>query len=140
MMRTLTGLLLLAVLTVGCETKQSSASPRTEDRARIAAANAFTELYARSRLSQWNIHAKAAGPTCDVLFVDTAIVLEDSMIEAMHFGAGAYDISKGGVQQFYQERAFRGVAYKDGSGRIWTYGAVTIPEAEAMKPCGTNEQ
>jgi hypothetical protein len=57
------------------------------------------------------------------------------MVEAMHYGAGAYDIYDGGVQQFLRERAFRGVAYKDGSGRVWTYGAVTQNEAEALVPC-----
>ncbi|HYC60322.1 MAG TPA: hypothetical protein VEK79_12235 [Thermoanaerobaculia bacterium] len=101
----------------------------------IKHADHFTERYAQSRLARWNVHARAAGRDCAVLFVETSMILEDSMIEAMHYGAGAYDIHEGGVQQFLRERAFRGVAYKDRSGRLWTYGAVTPAEAEGLTPC-----
>ena len=57
------------------------------------------------------------------------------MIEAMHYGAGAYDIYDGGVQHFYRVQTFRGVAYKDGSARVWTYGAVSAAEADGIRAC-----
>jgi hypothetical protein len=92
-----------------------------------AAARLFTQRYAQSRFRAWHVRATAAGRDCDVLLVETSIVLEDSMIEAMH-----YD---GGVQRFCREGSFRGVAYKDSSGRLWTYGGVTAAEAETLQPC-----
>jgi hypothetical protein len=110
-------------------------STQPRNNARVRDASVFTEHYSKSRLAQWNVRARAAGADCAVLFVETAIILEDSMIEAMHYGAGAYDIYDGGVQRFSRERAFRGVAYKDKSGRVWTYGAVTTAEAERLAPC-----
>jgi hypothetical protein len=127
-------LLLLSVL--ACESNQP-ASPgiSTPRDTRIAAAHAFTGRYAHSRLSGWDIRASAAGADCDVLFVRTSIILEDSMIEAMHYGAGAYDVYTGGVQQFCRDRTFRGVAYKDASEKVWTYGAVTIGEGESLELC-----
>ena len=57
------------------------------------------------------------------------------MVEALHYGAGAYGVYDGGVQRFSRDRAFRGVAYKDSSGRIWTYGNVSVAEVAAMKRC-----
>lgn len=102
---------------------------------RIAAAHHFTELYSKSRLSGWDVRASAAGNDCAALFVTTSIILEDSMVEAMHYGAGPYDIHDGGIEHFYRESSFRGVAYRDASGRIWTYGAVNAIEAEAFVPC-----
>lgn len=129
------GMLLLAAAIASDSKHPESAQRPDKTDSRIAAADAFTSRYAKSRLSGWNIRARASGTDCDVLFVNTAIILEDSMIEAMHYGAGAYDVDTGGVQQFYRDRTFRGVAYKDGSGRIWTYGAVSVAEAEGMRPC-----
>ena len=127
-------LLLTAVIT--CESNRLRAPRRpTASDGRIAAAHAFTRRYAQSRFSGWNIRADAAGTDCDVLFVNTSIILEESMIEAMQYGAGTYDIYDGGVQHFYREQTFRGVAYKDGSERIWTYGAVSVAEAEGMTAC-----
>lgn len=127
-------LLLSAVVT--CESNRIK-TPRklTADDGRIAAAHAFTRRYAQSRFSGWNIRADAAGADCDVLFVNTSIVLEESMVEALHYGAGTYDIYDGGVQHFSRQQAFRGVAYKDRSARVWTYGAVSAAEAEAMTAC-----
>lgn len=101
----------------------------------VAAAQSFTRLYSKSRLSGWNVQARAASPDCSVLLVETSIVMEASIIEAMHYGAGAYDVYDGGVQRFYRDRGFRGVAYKDTSGAIWTYGEVTAHEAETLAPC-----
>ena len=127
-------LLLTAVITCESNRMKSPRKPSSSD-GRIAAANAFTRRYAQSRFSGWNIRADAAGTDCDVLLVRTSIVLEESMIEAMHYGAGAYDIYDGGVQHFCREQTFRGVAYKDASDRVWTYGAVSVAEAEGMTAC-----
>jgi hypothetical protein len=105
------------------------------DEIHAAAADHFTERYSRSRLSAWNVRADAAGRDCAVLFIEASLILEDAMVEAMHYGAGAYDIYDGGVQQFCRDRAFRGAAYKDSTGKIWTFGAVTEAEAESLKRC-----
>lgn len=129
-------LLLLSLFVLACESNQPSSLKVTTDRDnRMAAARSFTGIYEHSRLSKWTVRASVAGAGCDVLFVRTSIILEDSMIEAMHYGAGAYDVYPGGVQQFYRDRAFRGVAYKDSSERVWTYGAVTTAEGESLTPC-----
>ena len=106
---------------------------RTEPNAYVTAANAFTDAYAGSRLASWNVRASAVGQDCGVLLVETKIILEDSMVEGMQYGTGAYDIN-GGVEQFCTDRAFRGVAYRDGSGRVWTYGKVAASEV-AGAPC-----
>ena len=127
-------LLLTAVITCESNRLKPQRRPAASD-GRIAAAHAFTRRYAQSRFSGWNIRAEAAGSDCDVLLVNTSIVLEESMIEAMQYGAGTYDIYEGGVQHFYREQTFRGVAYKDGSERVWTYGAVTVAETEGMTAC-----
>jgi hypothetical protein len=132
--------ILLGLLFVGaaatCESNRLEVPPRSiAADERIQAANAFARRYAQSRFSQWNIRANAAGEDCDVLFINASVTLEESMIEAMQYGAGAYDIYDGGVQRFYRDRTFRGVAYQDGSERVWTYGAVSVAEAERMTPC-----
>jgi hypothetical protein len=103
--------------------------------ARVTAAGVFTQRYSRSPLSVWNVHGRAAGTDCDVLLVETSVVMDDSMVEALHYGAGAYGVVEGGVQRFYLDGAFRGVAYRDSSGRVWMYGDVTRNEAETLKPC-----
>jgi hypothetical protein len=104
-------------------------SPRPN--AHVAAANLLTQRYATSRFAAWRIRATARGNDCSVLVLQTSIILEDSMIEAMHYGAGSYDTYDGGMQQFTRDHRFRGVAYKDISGKIWTYGPVSRKEAEA---------
>jgi len=101
----------------------------------VAAANVFTVRYAHSRFAGWKIRATARGRECDVLLVETDMVMEDSIVEAMHYGAGAYGVVEGGVQQFYRDRSFRGVAYKDSSGRIWAYGNVTAQDAATLPRC-----
>jgi hypothetical protein len=101
----------------------------------VAAANVFTDRYAHSRFARWNVRATARGRDCDVLLVETDMVMEDSMVEAMHYGAGAYGVVDGGVQRFYRDRSFRGVAYKDSSGRIWAYGDVTAQDAATLSQC-----
>ena len=102
---------------------------------RMSSADALTGIYARSRMSGWKVRAQAAGTDCAILFVETPIIMEESMVDALHYGAGKYDIYSGGVQQFCRDRSFRGVAYKDGSGRVWAYGAVSQNEAETVRPC-----
>ena len=102
---------------------------------RIAAAKQLTKRYEHSRFSAWKLRARAAGADCDVLFVQTANVLDDSLVEAMHYGGNDYQMVEGGVRQFSHDRKFRGVAYQDASERIWTYGAVTPTEGESLEPC-----
>lgn len=109
-----------------------------EDRpngARIAAARMLTQLYRRPVAASWRVRATAAGKDCSVLFVQTPLVLEDSLVEALQYGAGPGDVYRGGAQQFSQERTFRGVAYRDGTGHVWAYGSVTTDEAERLLPC-----
>ena len=126
-------ILLSALLLIsGCKTKPPSTSFTA---VHVTAASLFTQRYAQSRLAAWNVRAAAAGDDCDILLVDTSIVLEDTMVEALHYGAGAYGVYDGGVQRFVRDRAFRGVAYRDSTGRIWTYGNVNAREAERLKRC-----
>ncbi|PYQ26596.1 MAG: hypothetical protein DMF56_23580 [Acidobacteria bacterium] len=127
MTRILAVALTIAAWMSSCDSNQ----PRMKSNEHVAAADAFTSRYARSRLARWNVQAHAAGTDCGVFFVQTKIVMEDSMVEALHYGGGAYDVYRGGVQQYSHDRAFRGVAYRDGSGRMWTYGDVTTGEALA---------
>lgn len=102
---------------------------------RASAASLFTSHYAHSRMSAWALKAHAAGTDCTILFVQTPMIMDDSIVEALHYGAGAYDVYAGGVQRFYRERSFRAVVYKDGSERLWTYGAIANGEVEALEPC-----
>jgi hypothetical protein len=102
---------------------------------RIGAARIFTERYAHSRFARWDIRATAAGSDCAVLLVRTSQVMDDSLVEAIHYGAGAYEIVEGGVQGFSQARAFRGVVYSDPTKRYWTFGVVSESEAEELEPC-----
>jgi hypothetical protein len=107
-------------------------SPRGE---RIAAASLLPAHCATSRLTKWNIRGRAAGADCNVLLVETTMVLEDSLVEAIHYGSGAYAVVEGGVRRFTRERAFRGVVYRDRTGRVWSYGDLTLGEAEELQPC-----
>jgi hypothetical protein len=124
--------LLSIALIIACE---SNPKPSPHD-LRVAAARAVTQRYAHSRLESWRIRASAAGSDCDVLLVDTSVLMEDSMVEALHYGGGAYDVDGGGVERVCRARAFRGVAYRDSAARLWTYGDVTADEARTLRPCG----
>lgn len=126
----LTRVLAIAMLAVACAPPQQQ-SPREE---RIAAALLLTRQCAVSRLAKWNIHGVAAGPDCSVLLVETSMVLDDSLVEAIHYGTGPYAVVDGGVRQF-SARSFRGVAYRDRIGRVRTYGNLTQTEAEELQPC-----
>jgi hypothetical protein len=125
--------LLLSMVTVlaACE---SNPKPSASD-VRIAAARTFSQRYAHSWLAGWNVRARVAGRDCDVLLVDTSIIMEDSMIEALHYGGGTYGVVDGGVQNFYRQRSFRGVVYKDSTARVWTYGGVTSEEVPTLQRC-----
>jgi len=108
-------------------------SPRSD--AHVTAAALLTQRCAAPPYTAWHIHATAAGSDCSVLVLQAEIILEDSMIEALHYGAGAYNTLPRGVKQFTADHAFRGVIYKDVSGRSWPYGAVTEREVEEVTPC-----
>lgn len=117
-------LLVATLLITACHSRTS----------RVAEANAFTSLCGQTRLAKWNVRASAAGDDCAVLLVETrSMILEDAMVEAMHHGSGAYDMFDGGLERYARQRSFRGVAYKDKSGRIWRYGKLTAKEA--LQPC-----
>jgi hypothetical protein len=123
--------LLLVALLLACELNPHG-SPRE---VRATAARRLTQRYAQSPLAPWNVRARAAGRDCDVLLVDTSVIMGDSMIEALHYGGGVYSVDGAGVGQFCRARAFRGVAYKDSTDRVWTYGNVTAEEAQTLKRC-----
>ena len=126
--------LLIAALLAAAACGSHPPSPRKRD-AHVVAADLFTQRYAHSRFAGWKVHARAIGSNCDVLLVETSVIMEDSMVEALHYGAGLYGVVDGGVRRFSSDRCFRGVAYKDFSGRTWTYGAVTEAETGASKRC-----
>ena len=126
--------LLLAAAT--CKPQPSTAPQPPVDRfARIRAAGDLTSSYAHSRMAKWKVRGNAAGARCGVLLVEVAVVMEDSMVGAMHYGTGPYDVLQGGVDRFYRTHTFRGVAYRDATGRVWPYGAVSQREAEELVPC-----
>jgi hypothetical protein len=121
----------MCVMATVCAPRQAE-SPREK---RIAAASLLTRRCAASRLAKWNIRGIAAGADCSVLLVDTSMVLDDSLVEAIHYGTGPYAVVDGGVRQFSRLRAFRAVAYRDRIGRVRTYGDLTQTEAEELQPC-----
>ena len=123
------GLAVCLIVTV-CTPRQPSVREH-----RIAAASLFTRRCAVSRLAKWNIRGIAAGADCSVMLVHTSMVLDDSLTEAIHYGTGVYAVVDGGVRQFTSERAFRGVAYRDRTGRVRAYGNLTQGEAEELQPC-----
>jgi hypothetical protein len=102
---------------------------------RIAAAKLLTKRYEQSRFAGWKLRARAAGADCDVLLVQTRNVLDDSLVEAMHYGGTDYQMVDGGVHQFHKDRAFRAVAYQDAAERVWTYGRITPAEGDSLEPC-----
>jgi hypothetical protein len=102
---------------------------------RIASAVLLKSEYDRSPLADWGIRVKAAGSDCRILLIHAGVIMDDTMIEAMHYGAGSYAVYEGGVQRFYLERSFRGVAYTDSSEKVWTFGTISEAEAAAAEPC-----
>ena len=129
----------LFIFALACES-QPPVSPRQPAVARnaaryVEAARRLTELYTKTRMADWNVKADAAGSNCDFLFIETATVLDTSMVDAIHYGVAAYDFLPGGVKQFGRTNAFRGVVYKDASGYLWTYGNLKRVDAESLRPC-----
>ncbi|MDQ3283039.1 MAG: hypothetical protein M3Q69_16690 [Acidobacteriota bacterium] len=121
---------------------QSPTAPVHRSRSRAAyveSANTFTDHYGVSQLPAWQLHANAAsaatGDTCDVLLVETPMVLDTTVVDALHYGTNQPESIKGGIQKFYRRAVFRGVVYKDSTGRTWTYGNVTEDEAQQLVPC-----
>ena len=121
---------LLAIM-FGCEAHQIQPGVRS----RISAASVLSQQYASSPLASWNVRVNAAGRDCAVLLVQPSISMDDSLVEALHYGSGPYAAYGGGVEHFSRDHSFRAVAYRDASGHIWTYGAVDTAEAETLAPC-----
>lgn len=115
----------LGILLVFCTCELD---PRTK--IAIAAAGAFTKQYAKQRLI-----AAAAGQDCLVLLIRANDPLDDTTVEAIHYGTGDYKAYDGGAQQFAEDRKFRAVAYRDTNGGLWTYGAITRAEAQSIPIC-----
>lgn len=101
----------------------------------VTAASALTRKYAQSRFEKWNVRATATGRDCSVLLVETSIVLDESMVEAMHYGIGPYALEGRGLQNFSQEGGFRGVVYKDPTDRVFPYGDLRNENPRFLAPC-----
>jgi hypothetical protein len=102
---------------------------------RITAATALTQQYAQSHFEKWHIRASAAGNDCGVLLVETSIVLDEAMVDAMHAGTGPYAVKGRGLQHFSRDSAFRAVVYRDPTGRVWPYGDLGADDARSVSPC-----
>lgn len=113
------------------KTTQVEAIPGKERRIRVAAY--VTREYAGSRLKEWDIRGRATGNDCRVLFIETPAIMERSMVEAMHYGRGTYSVLDRSIDDLYRQNTFRGVAYRDGSGTVMTFGDITSEEVEP--PC-----
>ena len=109
--------------------------PVDMNKVRREAAAQLTDLHKRSRLAEWNIRAHTAGPACNILLVEIGIVIDESFIEAMHYGHGSYGVVENGIQYFYLEHGFRGVVYQDKSTKRWSYGELSDAEAQKVAPC-----
>jgi hypothetical protein len=124
------------VLTGAFSCNSRRPAPTVDHSARIAAATFVTDLYSRSRLATWNVRASAAGADCAVLLINVSIIMEDSMVEAMHYGAGDYEVYTGGLRNFSRQHRFRAVVYEDSSRHRWPYPAtLPINEPESLAPC-----
>jgi hypothetical protein len=130
---------ILMTLAIACtgDAPQTDAAiqQQTARSARVTAARTFTRDCAASHLANWKLRGSAAGGDCRILVVDTSMILEDPIVEAMHYGTGSYELYDGGVLHFSRDRAFRGVAYRDRTGHVWTYGDVTARDAQDLQPC-----
>jgi hypothetical protein len=104
------------------------------DEERVAAAKRFSSIYDRSRLHAWHVRGHAVGPHNEVLLVEISKILDVSLIEALHYGSGAYDVCEGGVQHFARSHAFRRVVYHDASKAVWEY-ELNGEAAAAVPPC-----
>jgi hypothetical protein len=93
------------------------------EQSRVAAANVLTERFARSRIADWGVIATAAGQDCAVLVLHVDSMLWDDRVEAVWYGAGWYEVTPGGLQQFARENGFRQVVYDDTIGQSWLAAA-----------------
>lgn len=120
-------ILAVCLLNTACDSAGTSTALYVE------AADAFRRQCERTGNPGWKLRASAAGIECDVLWIESKVPLDTSMIEAFHY---ARPTSNGNaVQLFSEAHRFRGVAYTDSNQRIWTYGAVTRDEVPALRPC-----
>jgi len=116
-------------------------APSDLERQRIQAADQLTEAYAHSRFADWHIYATAAKEDCSVLLIHvTNLTLEDSLVEGLYYGAGAYGVTPGGLNRYYQDQGFRGLVFNDGSDKMWTYGNVTESEMRKAVICGGSNE
>jgi hypothetical protein len=120
--------LLASLLLLGCCTEHVT-------RPQVPAVRDLAPHLARPPYAQWKFDAAAAGDDCAVLFLRSRVLLDDSSVEAIHYGAGGYALPDGGLQQFARDRSFRAVVYRDASGVLWTHGATTRREAESLVEC-----
>jgi hypothetical protein len=130
-MNQIAALALLVMTVTSCAPARRSAA---ED-IRISAARLLTMQYERSELAKWQVRAAAAGPDCGVLLVHIPFGVEDAMIRAMHYGAGAYNVYDGGVERFYPQYTFASVVYTDASTRMWVYGDIQERDALKLETC-----
>jgi hypothetical protein len=107
-------------------------APLSDDQ-RVVAAGDLARLYAKSKLARWDVTAAAAGADCGILLVATPVVMEETMVAAMHYGAGSYKVMEGGIDRYSRQSRFRGVVYRDGSGMVWPYGDAS--KTEPLTPC-----
>jgi hypothetical protein len=121
----------LATCLIAC----APAPQHSERNGRIQAASLLAGRFAASPLAKWNVRGAAAGADCGVLLIETSTVLDDSVVEAIHYGTGAYTVYDGGVRHFSRERAFRSVVYRDTTGRVWRYGDLSQADQEKLEPC-----
>ena len=112
----------------------AAAEPSPPRAAYVASAAELTARYGTSYLGAWHVRGHAAGADCNVLVVETSVVLEESQVEALHYGSGAYDVVPGGVQQFARDHHFRGVIYNVCTGGVWHYGVGNL-EASRLQAC-----
>lgn len=121
-------------LTIAC-TPADSTQRDSARASRINAANLLTKGYDTRLLAKWHMRGQVAGTDCSVLLVETAVPLDDSTVEAMHYGTGAYDVTDGGIERVCREHSFRGVAYRDHTGHVWAFGDVRRDEVKGLSPC-----
>jgi hypothetical protein len=103
-----------------------------ENRLYVIASEELTMRYTRTPVE---IRATAAGGDCLVLLVQSKTPLNDNTVEALHYGSPDYKGYPGGVRQFAIDHEFRGVAYRDAHGTLWTFGSTSEKEAREVHQC-----
>jgi len=118
---------LAMILVAACAKAESE---RQQQERQITAAEELTALYSKSVLVPWGVEAVAAGVDCKVLFVHVAVIMDDRMVEALHYGGGRYSVTPDGLERFYREHGFRGIAYEDDGRRQWVSGDMRRAEKD----------